>query len=167
MNYIGTIGIFCITVLGVGCAAFRPIPGQLPKSPASSKEATLRNNLSHFAKTMVGKPYRYGGTSPNGFDCSGLTFYVFKNQGIHLPRTSRTQFQEGIKIGQEKSQKGDLAFFALGKKIDHVGLITKSNPRELWIIHSTTSKGVIHENVLASPYWTRRFAGVRDVISTR
>jgi cell wall-associated NlpC family hydrolase len=150
----------------MGCAAFKPVPGTLPKSaPNTSKEVSLRDELFQFAKTTLGSPYRYGGNTRGGFDCSGLTFYIFNSQGITLPRTSSTQYQKGIKINPGKSKKGDLAFFALGNKIDHVGIITRSNQKELWIIHSTSSKGVIHQDILASPYWTKRFVGIKDVIS--
>ena len=75
------------------------------------------------AKAQMGKPYRWGATGPNSFDCSGLMQYAFKNgAGISLPRVSRDQANVGKKVSKAELQPGDLVFFAKGGRIHHVGM---------------------------------------------
>lgn len=72
------------------------------------------------AKKYLGVPYKWGGSSPSGFDCSGFTSYVYKKVGISLPRTSRAQQNVGTKVSLSNVQPGDLVF--MGKPAYHVGI---------------------------------------------
>ena len=76
------------------------------------------------AKKYVGIPYVYGGTTPSGFDCSGLTSYVYKKHGVNLPRTSHKQAEVGRFVRKPHLRVGDLVFFKTGKtsKVSHVGI---------------------------------------------
>lgn len=82
--------------------------------------------LEDFAKSLLGKPYKYASNGPNSFDCSGFTSYVFKNFGISLPRSSKDQANVGEKISKSDLRLGDLVFFdTVGKYdgvISHVGI---------------------------------------------
>lgn len=103
---------------------------QSPKSPANNNPSvsptdTVNNSgdadeLIAFAKQYLGVPYVWGGTSPNGFDCSGFTQYVFRSIGINLPRVSRDQQDVGTRISPYDVQKGDLVF--RGNPAHHVGI---------------------------------------------
>lgn len=76
-----------------------------------------------IASQYIGTPYVWGGTTPNGFDCSGLMQYVYKQMGIDLSRTTYTQVNEGIPVAKENLQQGDLVFFKDNSgDIHHVGM---------------------------------------------
>lgn len=109
------------------------------------------------AGSLIGSPYRYAGQSPRGFDCSGLVKYVYEKQGIGLRGGSRHIFEQVETIPLKKAQPGDLLFFKQGGKIDHVALLEKQSDRQVWVIHSTSSRGVIREDFKSSPYWSTRF----------
>ncbi|MGI9308569.1 MAG: C40 family peptidase [Gammaproteobacteria bacterium] len=74
------------------------------------------------AESMVGAPYRYGGNTPKGFDCSGLVYYSYSKAGVRVPRASRDQYAKSSKIDLEDAQPGDLLFFASGSRVDHVAI---------------------------------------------
>ena len=145
-----------------GCKVFSSINASNP--PAF--EAEMREKIVSDAYDMLGKKYRYTGISPEkGFDCSGLTHYIFTKNGIELPHGSRSQIHNGVKINMHKAKPGDLVFFKRKGRIDHVGVVVESSDKELIIIHSTNSQGVIKEDVLKSGYWKNKIYQVKDVIS--
>ena len=118
------------------------------------------------AKKLLGKKYKYGGTTPNGFDCSGFTSYIYQKIDIALPRSSSAQSQKGKKITAGASKAGDLLFFKLKKKgkIAHVAMVLSNDEKGLEIIHSTTSKGVIREKMDDSTYWAEKLLYGRNYI---
>ena len=74
-----------------------------------------------YAKNFIGVPYVFGGSSPRGFDCSGLVQYVYKHFGINISRTTKTQINEGIEVGRNQLQLGDLVFPSSGHVTLYVG----------------------------------------------
>lgn len=128
-------------------------------------ESGVRNKIAHSAEKYLGAPYKYGGTDRNGYDCSGLMFDVFQTVNIMLPRTSVDQSRHGKRIAWNKANIGDLIFFNQKGKINHVAVVTKKSRGEVWVVHSTTSRGVITEDLNSSTYWKPRIVGARDVIS--
>ncbi len=125
-----------------------------------------RKQLIQAAEKQLGVQYVYGGNSPkNGFDCSGFTQYIFAQKGISINRTTRSQAKAGKKIVTEKANVGDLVFFSQdGKKISHVGIVTSKPSKTLTMIHASSSKGVIHTNIMKSSYWRKRLMFVRRVV---
>src|SRR5690606_19952748 len=95
-----------------------------PAVADSSKDTDIGSKLVAYAKKFMDSPYRYGGETPSGFDCSGFTKYVFKNFGISLERTAASQANQGKAVSKSELQVGDLVFFATGgsNKINHVGI---------------------------------------------
>lgn len=104
------------------------------------------------ARSALGTPYNYGGTSLNGFDCSGLTSYAYNSAGISIPRRSIDQFQHAIKVPLHSLQTGDLLFFRLNPpKVSHVA-IYDSNGR---FIHAPSAGKRVSYGSLDNPYWRR------------
>lgn len=109
--------------------------------------------IETLAKTHLGGKYSWGGTTPNGFDCSGYTQYIYKQVGINLPRTAYAQSKIGIPITDKSYQKGDLLFFLTNKKrgipITHIGIYLENNR----FIHAASSKkGIIISDLTHSRY---------------
>lgn len=140
-------------------------------SCAASNKASVREEkverIITSARTYIGTPYKYGGTSRSGMDCSGLLINSFKSVEISLPRSSEAQSKIGTEIKMKDLEPGDLVFFATGKKkrlITHVGLVTeKKGNNEVKFIHASSSLGVVETNIYAE-YYQKRFRGARRVI---
>lgn len=117
------------------------------------------------ASENLGARYRSGGTSPAGFDCSGLMFSTFKNIDMTLPRSSHEMATIGYRIGKKQAQKGDLIFFStFGRgRISHVGMITEILDDEIKFIHSSTGSGVIVSST-KEPYYQRTFVQINRVL---
>ncbi len=112
------------------------------------------------AESYLGTPYRSGGLSKRGIDCSGLMVNSFKEVGFDLPRTSKEQHKVGKSVSKKNISRGDLIFFSKGLKINHVGLVTYADEEEVRFIHATTSRGVIVSS-LSEKYWRKRYRSAR------
>lgn len=133
-------------------------------SSTTSKTLSETDSLIHFALSLQGVPYRFGGKNPQGFDCSGFTSYVFRHFGIHLQASSHHQFKQGHWIEPDSIRKGDLVFFRnKSNKINHVGIITDKTPEETIFVHASSSQG-IRVDLLETPYYQKRLAGFKRVI---
>lgn len=100
-------------------------------SCGAAKKARIReskiNSVIQSARSYTGVPYKWGGTTRSGMDCSGLLLNSYKSIQVQIPRTSAEQSEYGKKIKEKEVQPGDWVFFATGKKkrkITHVGMIT-------------------------------------------
>ena len=112
------------------------------------------------ALELRGVPYRNGGASPGGFDCSGFTQYVFGRHGLALPRQVHDQFRAGLDMAQEQLKPGDLLFFSTTiRGPSHVAIAIGGAE----FIHAPSSAGVVRVERLDSRYWARRFVGIRRV----
>jgi cell wall-associated NlpC family hydrolase len=116
------------------------------------------------ASEYLGTPYKHGGTTHSGIDCSGLTQNCYSKAGINLPRSAADQSQYGEKISRKNLQIGDLVFFDAKSsgKIDHVGMVTKVDGDKVVFIHSSTSKGVRFD-MLNEGYWQDKLRESRRV----
>ena len=127
-------------------------------APRADREAALE--AAELAKTMVGKPYRYGGHSPTGFDCSGLVYYSYSRAGIAVPRTTRSQLKVGVPITSKSLRVGDLVFFDQeGRKFSHVGIYI-GNGR---FVHAPSSGKHVRIDSLNQRYWRKHFVAARRI----
>ena len=124
------------------------------------------DNILTEAQTYLGTPYRYGGTTRSGIDCSAFVLSVFgAAAGLTLPRVAASQSQEGEKVEKENLQKGDLIFFSHGRRISHVGIVEEvTEEGEIKFIHAATSKGVMISS-LNDSYWGPKFRFAKRVIN--
>jgi murein DD-endopeptidase / murein LD-carboxypeptidase len=145
------------------------VPTVVPEKKAPTyilNEASyLVQQLIHAASDELGTPYRGGGTSSGGFDCSGLIYSTFLKFDIELPRSSAEMAHLGKKLDRNEVKKGDLIFFKTrGKRhINHVGMVVEVTPDEIKFIHSSTQQGVVISST-AEPYYARTFAQVNRVL---
>ncbi|PKH26512.1 endopeptidase [Enterobacterales bacterium CwR94] len=148
--------LFFIMLL-VGCSSHRaPAPnGRL--SDSITVIAQLNEQLSQWH----GTPYRYGGMSPRGVDCSGFVYLTFRDRfDLQLPRTTVAQTDIGTRIEKEDLLPGDLVFFKTGSGENglHVGIYDTDNQ----FIHASTSRGVIRSS-LDNVYWRKAFWQARRI----
>lgn len=135
----------------------------------SGKQASLSpaDIVIGEARSYIGVPYRYGGTSRGGMDCSGLLLRSFEAIDLEIPRTSKMQRTIGKKVNLNNLKKGDLVFFAAGKskrKITHVGLVTELRGKDnVRFIHASTKLGVVESNLM-SDYYKKIFRQARRVL---
>ena len=131
----------------------------------NNTESYLVLQLINVASDKLGAGYRSGGTTPAGFDCSGLMYSTFKKFDITLPRSSHQMAEIGSEINPEDAKKGDLIFFInRGQhRINHVGMIVEVNGDEIKFIHSSTQGGVIISSLKES-YYERTFKQINRII---
>lgn len=125
----------------------------------------LIRQLINSASENLGVGYRGGGTTKDGFDCSGLIYSTFKKFDITLPRSSHEMATVGTKIDLKSAQKGDLIFFINRgqRRINHVGMVVEVTDEEVKFIHSSTQSGVIISST-KEPYYNRTFVQLNRVL---
>ncbi len=127
---------------------------------AVQRKGGVYDRMLKTASTVLGTPYRSGGCNPNtGFDCSGFTTWVFNKYGIHLPRSSREQYQVGKMVAKNNLRKGDLVFFRSRRGINHVGIYLENGK----FIHSASNGKTVTISHLDEDYWRTHYAGGRRV----
>ncbi len=125
----------------------------------SQKKSYSRNNtqLQNYIQNWIGVPYKYGGMSKNGIDCSGFTTTVYNGvYNLNLPRTALDQYKSGRKVRTVQLTEGDLVFFrgVRGSGIDHVGVYLEDGK----FVHASTSIGVTISD-LSEKYYKTRYVG--------
>ncbi len=116
-----------------------------------------------IAAQFLGVPYVWGGTSPNGFDCSGLVQYVYAQLGYNLARVAADQMKEGIPVSRDELMPGDIIGFSsagLGGYASHIGIYVGDG----MMIHAPSTGDVVKYTSIDSAYYTSRFAGARRII---
>lgn len=142
-------------VLLTACAGPQTVTNQsAPVDISTPAKSTLPASASVIstARKMLGTPYRYGGTSPSGFDCSGLVSYSYRSAGIRVPRTSNEQFHQAMRVQLPNLRPGDLLFFRLSPpKVSHVAIYDRDGR----FIHAPSSGKQVSYASLDNPYWRK------------
>jgi len=144
-----------------------PLCAQTAVPQDSAPKGQLATLLAK-AKACIGVPYRWGGITTKGFDCSGFVHFVFGSCGIDLDRTSGNQAKEGDPVDLANIQPGDLLFFStrgMRKGITHVGIYLGEGQ----FIHAAgwrgTRTGCVQLGQLASSYFSERLVAARRIVS--
>lgn len=157
MGIIGTLS---------ACSSNPPPPvSQAQRTPSSHNQATYLDDISMIASLKEQQwewqsvPYRLGGMSKNGVDCSGFVTLTFrKHFNIQLPRTTALQSEVGHRVSQQELRPGDLVFFKTGFNQRHVGIFLEGRS----FIHASTSNGVAIAS-LDDRYWRERYWMARRI----
>lgn len=155
-------------ILMGGCASkspspAAPSPGAKPAAIKISPATGKAGKILRTARSLIGAPYKWGGTSPRtGFDCSGFVWFVYHQNGINLPRVSWQQFGAGSPIKYSQLRPGDLVFHKVDKngKSLHVGIVTDRGT----FIHAPSSGKRVMESSMNNVYWREHYIGSRRVL---
>lgn len=165
--------LFGLFILVVSCASHQSVNRSEKAYGSSLKSKSFRNENSHKvnkiisdAESYLGVPYKFGGMTYSGFDCSGFVSKVFSENNIQLTRRTVDQAKEGSPVHISEVKSGDLLLFATssGRNISHIGIVhTIENDGEIKFIHASTSKGVIISS-LNEKYWNNAFLFARRIL---
>jgi murein DD-endopeptidase len=137
------------------CAGKPPAP-----SGTSDVSPTLADRAAAQASVMVGRPYKYGGATPSGFDCSGLVLFSYKQAGLSLPRNTEHQRQASRPVRVSSLRRGDLLFFDQeGRKNSHVGIYLGDGQ----FVHAPSSGKQVRKDSIDSPYWKKHLSEARRI----
>jgi len=147
-----------------GCAIFAkepvpiggapPIAEQPPISERSPAESSRAETVVALAKRQVGAPYRWGGSSPSGFDCSGLVRYVYAQVGVSLPHNAAQQYRLGTEVTRDSLEPGDLVFF---DRLRHNGIYIGDGR----FIHARQTGRGVNVARLDDGWYASRWSGAR------
>jgi murein DD-endopeptidase len=143
------MALIAAALIASGCSSSPPRrTSTLP--PVTS---TQGDQLARASMALLGAPYRYGGRTPRGFDCSGLVHYLHERQGLAVPRTAAAQHRAAQPVPLDALIPGDLVFFAMGtRSIDHVGVYVGDGE----FVHAPRSARPVSLQRLDDPYYRRR-----------
>ncbi len=142
LSGVSRAALLSLLVLAGGCASQPDVP------PGSLGEDAVR-----IALGQVGTPYRYGGASPNGFDCSGLVHYSYLKAGKSVPRTTSQLWGATATVDRRNMRAGDLLFFNIDGKMSHVGLYIGGSR----FVHAPSSGKTVSVESLDSEFYRRAF----------
>ena len=160
-----------LILLLTGCASRTgAVPAPFPRPNRGPSNLTTVSSAARppepYAITSTalgyrGVPFVDGGATPSGFDCSGFTYYVFRQHGVELPRVAADQYRVGTAVDPAAIEPGDLLFFeTVAPGASHVALALGRDE----FVHAPSERGQVRVEKLTSSYWSRRFLGARRVV---
>jgi cell wall-associated NlpC family hydrolase len=128
---------------------------------AQKVEAAPSAGFVSYAKSLMGIPYRWGGTTTKGFDCSGFIRYLYAKEKVSLPRTAYAMYKTGTSVSRSGLRTGDLVFFKTSRSapVTHAGVYIGGGK----FIHSSSSRGVSISSVNDRYYWGSRYVGAKRI----
>ena len=156
-------GLLSLTLGACSTTSHKISPAPAIESvPAPERGPSATQVMIDTATSMIGQPYRFGGSAPGGFDCSGLVEYSAANAGIRVPRTAAEQLEFGQPVARSELQAGDLVFMHLSSKELHVAIALD---RQLFV-HAPSSGGRVRVDSLLAPPYAKGFIAARRVVSS-
>ncbi|MEZ5566358.1 MAG: C40 family peptidase [Gammaproteobacteria bacterium] len=152
-----TLWLLAAASLMAGCSSAPQLPDTAPEAIAASGVAptdAARTQAVFTAMQMVGVPYKWGGATPQGFDCSGLVQFAFASAGMHLPRTAAAQLKAVTPLTLENARAGDLLFFKNGNRTSHVAIYLGDGR----FVHAPNTGNQVSIDSFGSTYWRTHFA---------
>jgi len=153
-------------VLILGACASNPHrtapPAQRSTNAAPQTNAVL-DQVASTARRMIGRPYRFGGRTPAGFDCSGLVFYAYGEAGVTVPRTATEQRRASRALDRNEAEPGDLVFFTTGERTPHVGIYLGGQ----WFVHAPSTGKPVSIEKLDDDYYRRHFVTLARLESVK
>ncbi len=156
------LGLALLALVAAGCAGSpEPVAAPAPQSGSTEKVASPRpevrsssrrstgDKAATIALDQLGTPYRYGGSTPSGFDCSGLVQYSYSRAGLSVPRTTQALWNESKTVAWKDRQVGDLLFFEFEGKMSHVGMYIGNRQ----FVHAPSSGKHVSVASLQSDYY--------------
>jgi cell wall-associated NlpC family hydrolase len=158
VRILGNISVaVSIGCLIAACASNEPTPSRRGDVAASRQQPVKRRNVGEQAAVVavrqLGVPYRYGGSTSKGFDCSGLVHYAYSKAGKSIPRTTAGQWQALQPVAANSLRVGDILFFNIEGKVSHVGLYLGSRR----FVHAPSSGREVTIAELDSAYYRKVF----------
>ena len=145
--------LFAATASLGGCSWSEPVPAPRPESTTHRAVQSVGDVAARVALAQVGTPYRYGGSAPGGFDCSGLVQFSYARAGRSVPRTTSQLWQTAEPVGQEELRSGDILFFDIEGKIAHVGLYLGDGD----FVHAPSTGRQVSVESLRSDFYRKAF----------
>jgi cell wall-associated NlpC family hydrolase len=138
--------VFLLLLAGLaGCASTPP--------ESAAPPPVVHHPALDVAVSQLGRPYRYGGSTPRGFDCSGLVYFAYYRAGMRVPRSTMAQYRYARPVALKNVQPGDLLFFRRRyRSVSHVGIYA-GNAR---FIHAPSKGRLVSYDSLNDPYWRTR-----------
>lgn len=145
-----------LALLLVGCAGAPPRSAPGGSTGTGEVVPGLGERIVQGAIAQLGKPYRYGGSGPEAFDCSGLVHFVHAALGITVPRTTAEQFRQAQPVSPSQLAEGDLLFFRMeGQEVSHVGIYAGDGR----FVHAPQTGRPVEARALADPFYSARLLG--------
>jgi murein DD-endopeptidase len=162
--FLSTLPIVMLMVMLLqlsGCAWRNPAPAYSAGRPGSNAGVSVNGSrVATTATRLVGTPYRYGGTTPKGFDCSGLVYYSYQQAGQVVPRTSAAQFSAASQISFKDARPGDLLFFASRKSVDHVAIYLGDDR----FVHAPSNGKQVTVGKMTTPHYRDHFVAAGRLV---
>ena len=142
-----------VLVAGCGSSSTRETPSARHGAVSRPASVSVGDRAAEVALAQVGVPYRYGGQSPTGFDCSGLVHYAYGRAGKAVPRTTGSLWSGTTAVERSDILPGDILFFSIEGKMSHVGLYLGGGR----FVHAPSSGRSVSVETLSSPFYSQAF----------
>ncbi len=148
-------GVVVLALLGACASGGAPAPDGSEESQTVviAAGSDIGTRAARIALDQVGVPYRYGGSGPAGFDCSGLVHYAYLNAGKRVPRTSRQLWNGTAAVARHELRPGDVLFFEIEGKMQHVGLYLGEGR----FVHAPSTGRTVSVASLASAFYEKAY----------